>query len=128
MLIDKVIEIGEDYVIGLKNVTGNEDFFNGHFPEEPVMPGVLIVEALGQTGGVFALKDLEDPENYSTYFRKFEEVKFRNKVVPGDTLLLKLTLSEPIRRGIVKMRGEAYVGNKLVVEAQLMAQVAKTKK
>jgi UDP-3-O-[3-hydroxymyristoyl] N-acetylglucosamine deacetylase/3-hydroxyacyl-[acyl-carrier-protein] dehydratase len=92
------------------------------------MPGVLIVEALGQTGGVLALKDIEDPENYSTYFMKFEEVKFRNKVVPGDTLLLKLTLSEPIRRGIVKMKGEAYVGNKLVVEAQLMAQVAKTKK
>lgn len=128
LLIDKVIEIGEDYVIGLKNVTGNEDFFNGHFPEEPVMPGVLIVEALGQTGGVLALKDIEDPENYSTYFMKFEEVKFRNKVVPGDTLLLKLTLTEPIRRGIVKMKGEAYVGNKLVVEAQLMAQVAKTKK
>ncbi len=128
LLIDKVIEIGEDYVIGLKNVTGNEDFFNGHFPQESVMPGVLIVEALGQTGGVLALKDIEDPENYSTYFMKFEEVKFRNKVVPGDTLLLKLTLSEPIRRGIVKMKGEAYVGNKLVVEAQLMAQVAKTKK
>lgn len=128
LLIDKVIEIGEDYVIGLKNVTGNEDFFNGHFPQEPVMPGVLIVEALGQTGGVLALKDIEDPENYSTYFMKFEEVKFRNKVVPGDTLLLKLTLSEPIRRGIVKMKGEAYVGNRLVVEAQLMAQVAKTKK
>lgn len=128
LLVDKVIEIGEDYVVGLKNVTGNEDFFNGHFPEEPVMPGVLIVEALGQTGGVLALKDIEDPENYSTYFMKFEEVKFRNKVVPGDTLLLKLTLSEPIRRGIVKMKGEAYVGNKLVVEANLMAQVAKTKK
>ena len=128
LLIDKVVEIGEDYVIGLKNVTGNEDFFNGHFPQEPVMPGVLIVEALGQTGGVLALKDIEDPENYSTYFMKFEEVKFRNKVVPGDTLLLKLTLTEPIRRGIVKMQGEAYVGNRLVVEAQLMAQVAKTKK
>lgn len=128
LLIDKIIEIGEDYVIGLKNVTGNEDFFNGHFPQEPVMPGVLIVEALGQTGGVLALKDIEDPENYSTYFMKFEEVKFRNKVVPGDTLLLKLTLTEPIRRGIVKMKGEAYVGNRLVVEAQLMAQVAKTKK
>ncbi|MBO5844523.1 MAG: bifunctional UDP-3-O-[3-hydroxymyristoyl] N-acetylglucosamine deacetylase/3-hydroxyacyl-ACP dehydratase [Bacteroidales bacterium] len=128
LLIDKVIEIGEDYVIGLKNVTGNEDFFNGHFPQEPVMPGVLIVEALGQTGGVLALKDIEDPENYSTYFMKFEEVKFRNKVFPGDTLLVKLTLTGPIRRGIVKMKGEAYVGNRLVVEAQLMAQVAKTKK
>lgn len=128
LLIDKIIEIGDDHVVGLKNVTGNEDFFNGHFPQEPVMPGVLIVEALGQTGGVLALKDIEDPENYSTYFMKFEEVKFRNKVVPGDTLLLKLELSEPIRRGIVKMRGTAYVGNKVVVEASLMAQVAKTKK
>lgn len=128
LLIDKVIEIGEDYVIGLKNVTGNEDFFNGHFPQEPVMPGVLIVEALGQTGGVLALKDIEDPENYSTYFMKFEEVKFRNKVVPGDTLLLKLQLTEPIRRGIVKMKGTAYVGDKVVVEALMMAQVAKTKK
>lgn len=128
LLVDKVIEIGDDYVIGLKNVTGNEDFFNGHFPEEPVMPGVLIVEALGQTGGVLALKDIEDPENYSTYFMKFEEVKFRNKVVPGDTLLMKLQLKEPIRRGIVKMKGTAYVGNRVVVEADMMAQVAKTKK
>lgn len=128
LLVDKVIEIGEDYVVGLKNVTGNEDFFNGHFPEEPVMPGVLIVEALGQTGGILVLKDVEDPENYSTYFMKFEEVKFRNKVVPGDTLLLKLQLTEPIRRGIVKMKGTAYVGDKVVVEALMMAQVAKTKK
>lgn len=128
LLVDKVIEIGEDYVVGLKNVTGNEDFFNGHFPEEPVMPGVLVVEALGQTGGILVLKDIEDPENYSTYFMKFDEVKFRNKVVPGDTLLLKLQLSEPVRRGIVKMKGTAYVGDKVVVEASMMAQVAKTKK
>ncbi|MDR1846687.1 MAG: bifunctional UDP-3-O-[3-hydroxymyristoyl] N-acetylglucosamine deacetylase/3-hydroxyacyl-ACP dehydratase [Bacteroidales bacterium] len=127
LLIDKIIEVGDDYVVGLKNVTGNEDFFNGHFPKEPVMPGVLIVEALGQTGGMLALKDIKDPENYSTYFMKFEEVKFRNKVVPGDTLLLRLTLTEPIRRGIVKMKGMAYVGNKVAVEASLMAQIAKTK-
>lgn len=128
LLVDKIIDMGDDYVVGLKNVTGNEDFFNGHFPEEPVMPGVLIVEALGQTGGMLALKDVEDPENYSTYFMKFEEVKFRNKVVPGDTLLLKLQLSEPIRRGIVKMKGTAYVGERVVVEADMMAQIAKTKK
>ncbi|MDR1005573.1 MAG: bifunctional UDP-3-O-[3-hydroxymyristoyl] N-acetylglucosamine deacetylase/3-hydroxyacyl-ACP dehydratase [Bacteroidales bacterium] len=127
LLIDKIIEVGDDYVVGLKNVTGNEDFFNGHFPKEPVMPGVLIVEALGQTGGMLALKDIKEPENYSTYFMKFEEVKFRNKVVPGDTLLLKLHLIEPIRRGIVKMQGTAYVGNRVVVEATLMAQVAKNK-
>ncbi len=128
LLVDKVIEVGEDYVIGLKNVTGNEDFFNGHFPEEPVMPGVLIVEALGQTGGILVLKDIEDPKNYSTYFMKFGEVKFRNKVVPGDTLIMKLELTEPIRRGIVKMKGTAYVGENIVVEAEMMAQVAKTKK
>lgn len=128
LLVDKIIEIGDDYVVGLKNVTGNEDFFNGHFPEEPVMPGVLVVEALGQTGGMLALKDVEDPEEYSTYFMKFEEVKFRDKVVPGDTLLLKLQLVEPIRRGIVKMRGTAYVGSKVVVEAVMMAMITKTKK
>ncbi len=125
LLVDKIIEKGEDYVVGLKNVTGNEDFFNGHFPDEPVMPGVLIVEALGQTGGLFVLKDAKEDERWNTYFMKFEEVKFRNKVVPGDTLLMKISLMEPIRRGIVKMKGEAYVGNKLCVEAILMAMVTK---
>lgn len=127
LLVDKIIEVGSDYVIGLKNVTGNEDFFNGHFPDEPIMPGVLIVEAMGQAGGILVLKDLPDPENYSTYFMKIDGVKFRSKVVPGDTLLFKLFLTEPVRRGIVKMKGEAYVGNKMVMEAELMAQVAKTK-
>ncbi|MBR1769529.1 MAG: bifunctional UDP-3-O-[Bacteroidales bacterium] len=125
LLVDKIIEKGEDYVVGLKNVTGNEDFFNGHFPEEPVMPGVLIVEALGQTGGLFVLKDAKEDEKFNTYFMKFEEVKFRNKVVPGDTLLMKISLMEPIRRGIVKMKGIAYVGNKICVEAILMALVTK---
>lgn len=126
LLIDKIIEIGEDYVVGLKNVTGNEDFFNGHFPQEPVMPGVLVVEALGQTGGMLVLKDTKPEEHYNTYFMKFEEVKFRNKVVPGDTLILKLSLIEPIRRGIVKMKGIAYVGNKVCVEATMMAMVSKS--
>lgn len=125
LLIDKIIEVGEDYVVGLKNVTGNEDFFNGHFPEEPVMPGVLIVEALGQTGGMLVLKDAKPGEKYNTYFMKFEEVKFRNKVVPGDTLILKLCQQGPIRRGIVTMKGTAYVGNKVCVEATMMAMVSK---
>lgn len=127
LLVDKIIEVGEDYVIGIKNVTGNEDFFNGHFPQEPVMPGVLIVEAMGQTGGILVLKDYPDPENYTTYFLRIDGVRFRDKVVPGDTLIFRLFLTEPIRRGIVKMKGEAYVGNRLVMEAELMAQIAKTK-
>lgn len=125
LLIDKIIEVGEDYVVGLKNVTINEDFFNGHFPEEPVMPGVLVVEALGQTGGLFALKDAKPGEKFNTYFMKFEEVKFRRKVVPGDTLLMKISLVEPVKRGIVKMKGIAYVGDKVCVEAIMMAKVSK---
>lgn len=127
LLIDKVIEIGSNKVVGIKNVTANETFFMGHFPEEPVMPGVLIVEALAQTGGIFALHDVDEPERYSTYFMKFNEVKFRNKVVPGDTLILRLDLVEPIRRGLVHMRGTAFVGDKIVTEADFMAQVIKNK-
>ena len=125
LLIDKIIDVGEDYIVGLKNVTGNEDFFNGHFPEEPVMPGVLVVEALGQTGGMLVLKDAKEGEKYNTYFMKFEEVKFRNKVVPGDTLLLKLQQIGPIRRGVIQMKGTAYVGSKICVEATMMAMVTK---
>lgn len=127
LLLDKVIEIGNNKVVGVKNVTVNETFFMGHFPEEPVMPGVLIVEALAQAGGIFALHDVEDPESYSTYFMKFNEVKFRSKVVPGDTLLLRLDLVEPIRRGLVHMKGTAFVGEKIVTEADFMAQVVKNK-
>lgn len=125
LMIDKIIEVGEEYIIGLKNVTANEDFFNGHFPQEPVMPGVLVVEALGQAGGMFVLKDAKDGEQWNTYFMKFEEVKFRNKVVPGDTLLLKVQQLEPIRRGIIKMKGTAFVGSKICVEATMMAMVTK---
>lgn len=128
LLVDKVIEVGEDYVVGLKNITNDENFFNGHFPQEPVMPGVLIVEHMAQTGGILVLKNYPDPENYNTYFLSIDGVKFRGKVVPGDTLISRLVLTEPVRRGIVKMRGEAFVGSKLVVEAELMAQVAKTQK
>ena len=125
LLVDKIIEVGEDYVVGVKNVTVNEPFFTGHFPNEPVMPGVLLVEAMGQTGGILVLKDISDPENYSTYFAKFENVRFRNKVVPGDTVLFKLELTAPIKRGIVQMKGVGYVGDKIVIEANLVAQIAK---
>lgn len=127
LLVDKIIEIGSEKVVGIKNVTGNETFFMGHFPSEPVMPGVLIIEALAQTGGIFALHDVDEPERYSTYFMKFNEVKFRSKVVPGDTLILRLDLVEPIRRGLVHMKGTAFVGEKIVTEADFMAQVIKNK-
>ncbi|MGB4205414.1 MAG: bifunctional UDP-3-O-[3-hydroxymyristoyl] N-acetylglucosamine deacetylase/3-hydroxyacyl-ACP dehydratase [Bacteroidales bacterium] len=125
LLVDKILEIGEDYIIGMKNVTMNEPFFVGHFPDEPLMPGVLQVEALAQTGGVFVLNSVPDPENYNTYFLKIEDVRFRQKVVPGDTLIFKLELLSPFRRGICNMKGTAWVGRKIVTEANLMAQIVK---
>ncbi|MHC1706983.1 MAG: bifunctional UDP-3-O-[3-hydroxymyristoyl] N-acetylglucosamine deacetylase/3-hydroxyacyl-ACP dehydratase [Bacteroidales bacterium] len=127
LLIDKVIEISEDYVVGVKNVTYNENFFVGHFPAEPVMPGVLMIEAMAQTGGVFVLSHLPDPENYDTYFLKINEVKFRHKVVPGDTIIFRLELLSPLRRGICHMKGVAYVGKKIVLEAILLAQIFRRK-
>jgi UDP-3-O-[3-hydroxymyristoyl] N-acetylglucosamine deacetylase/3-hydroxyacyl-[acyl-carrier-protein] dehydratase len=127
LMVDKIIEIGKNRVIGVKNVTVNETFFNGHFPNEPVMPGVLIVEAMAQTGGILALQDIDEPEKYSTYFIKFNEVKFRNKVVPGDTLIFRLELAEPIRRGLIHMNATAFVGEKIVTEADFMAQIVKNK-
>ena len=127
LLIDRIFHIDETSVAGIKNVTMNEPFFVGHFPEEPVMPGVLIVEAMAQCGGILALNGIPDPENYSTYFMKIDNVRFKNKVVPGDTLQFELKLAEPIRRGIVVMDAKAYVAGKLVTEASLMAQVAKNK-
>ncbi|KIO42884.1 MULTISPECIES: bifunctional UDP-3-O-[3-hydroxymyristoyl] N-acetylglucosamine deacetylase/3-hydroxyacyl-ACP dehydratase [Sanguibacteroides] len=129
LLVDKIYEVTDDIVIGCKNVTMNEPFFVGHFPEEPVMPGVLIVEAMAQCGGILVLNQVEDPENYSTYFVKIDGIKFRRKVVPGDTLVFKLIKTAPIRRGIVTMKAYAFVGKNLVCEvAEFMAQVAKTKK
>ena len=127
LLVDKIIERGSDYVVGIKNVTANESFFQGHFPGEPVMPGVLQVEAMAQVGGLFILGDLENPESYSTYFLKIDNVKFRQKVVPGDTLIFKVRLVSEMRRGMANMRGLAFVGEMLVCECDFMAQIVKNK-
>ncbi|KAA6341993.1 UDP-3-O-acyl-N-acetylglucosamine deacetylase [termite gut metagenome] len=126
-LVDKIIEIGANYVIGIKNVTINEPFFQGHFPQEPVMPGVLQIEAMAQVGGLLILNSVEDAKRYSTYFMKIDSVKFRQKVVPGDTLIFRVELLTPIRRGIATMKGYAFVGEKLTCEAEFMAQVIKNK-
>lgn len=125
LLIDKILEMSDSHVIGLKNVTMNEAFFTGHFPDEPVMPGVLQIEAMAQTGGILVLSTVPDPENYLTFFLKIDEVKFRNKVVPGDTIIFSLKLLAPIRRGLCHMTGTAYVGNRVVMEAKMLAQISK---
>lgn len=123
LFIDKILEMSDSHVVGLKNVTMNESFFVGHFPDEPVMPGVIQIEAMAQCGGVLVLSTVPDPHNYTTLFLKIENVKFRQKVVPGDTVIFNLELASPIRRGIAHMRGQAFVGNKVVMEAQMMASI-----
>ncbi|MBO4977694.1 MAG: bifunctional UDP-3-O-[3-hydroxymyristoyl] N-acetylglucosamine deacetylase/3-hydroxyacyl-ACP dehydratase [Muribaculaceae bacterium] len=127
LLVDKVIDKTDTYIVGVKNVTTNEPFFQGHFPQEPVMPGVLMVEAMAQTGGLLVLCDLEDAERYSTYFMKIDNVKFRQKVVPGDTLLFHVSFLTPMRRGMAVMKGRAFVGEHVVCECEFMAQIIKNK-
>ena len=127
LLVDKILEMTDSHVIGLKSVSMNEPFFAGHFPDEPVMPAVLQIEAMAQTGGILVLSQVPDPENYVTYFMKIDNVRLRNKVVPGDTIIFELDLLSPIRRGLCHMGGKAWVGDKVVMEADMLAQIAKKK-
>jgi UDP-3-O-[3-hydroxymyristoyl] N-acetylglucosamine deacetylase/3-hydroxyacyl-[acyl-carrier-protein] dehydratase len=128
LLVDKVIAMDKQQVVGVKNVSFNEPFFQGHFPNNPIMPGVLQIEALAQVGGILAMHIVGDPGDWDTYFLKIDNAKFKQKVIPGDTLLLKMELLAPIRRGICQMKGTTYVGNKIVSEAELTAQIVKRTK
>lgn len=125
LLVDKIFHLDDDTVTGVKNVTANEPFFQGHFPGNPVMPGVLIVEAMAQTGGVLVLNTVPDPENYWTYFLMIESCKFRKMVLPGDTIIMKCELMAPIKRGIARMKGNAFVGKTLVCEAVMTARIVR---
>jgi len=127
LLVDKIMEIHEESIVGVKNVTLNEPMFTGHFPGNPVFPGVLQIEAMAQVGGIFALSKVEEPHLYSTYFMKIDKVRFKAKIVPGDTIVFELHLLSPIRRGLVEMAGTAYVNGKVVAEAEMLAQVIKDK-
>lgn len=127
LLVDKIIEIGKNHIVGIKNFTSNEPFFQGHFPQEPVVPGVLLIEAMAQTGGLLTLNTVEDPSSYSTYFMKIDNVKFRQKVVPGDTAIFHVSFMTEMRRGCAYMKGYVFVGDKITTEAEFMAQITKNK-
>lgn len=127
LLVDKIVKLTDTEVVAVKNITGDQYFFQGHFPGEPLMPGVLQIEAMAQAGGVLVLADKENPERWSTYFVKIENAKFKDKVVPGDTLVIRMALTGPVRRGLCMMKGEAFVGNRLVCEANMMAQIVENK-
>ncbi|MDD3910243.1 MAG: 3-hydroxyacyl-ACP dehydratase FabZ, partial [Proteiniphilum sp.] len=127
LMVDKIIQMTDNYIVGVKNITTNEPFFMGHFPQEPIMPGVLQIEAMAQTGGLLVLGRLDEPERYSTYFLKIDNVKFRHKVVPGDTLIFRVELTSELRRGIATMRGLAFIGDKVISEADFTAQIIKNK-
>lgn len=127
LLVDKIIEIGKNYIVGVKNFTSNEPFFQGHFPQEPVVPGVLLIEAMAQTGGLLTLNSVDDPTSYSTYFMKIDNVKFRQKVVPGDTAIFHVSFMTEMRRGCAYMKGYVFVGDKITTEAEFMAQISKNK-
>ncbi|MEA5006567.1 MAG: bifunctional UDP-3-O-[3-hydroxymyristoyl] N-acetylglucosamine deacetylase/3-hydroxyacyl-ACP dehydratase [Rikenellaceae bacterium] len=127
LMVDRISEMSENAVVGIKTIGINEGYFIGHFPDEPVMPGVLILETMAQVGGILVLNGVDEPEKYSTYFAKIDKVKFKKKVVPGDVLVIKMVLTQPLRRSIVCMRGEVYVGNTMVCEGEMIAQVIKNK-
>ncbi len=127
LMVDRIVDIGDDFIVGIKNVTMNEPYFTGHFPGNPVMPGVMQIEAMAQVGGIFALSQVDEPELYSTYFMKIDQTKFKQKVIPGDTVVFELKLISPIRRGLVNMKGTAYVNGQVVSESEMLAQVIKDK-
>ena len=127
LLVDKILDMNSKAIVGLKNFTANEPFFQGHFPQEPVVPGVLLVEAMAQTGGLLVLNSVDDPEAYSTYFMTINNVKFRQKVVPGDTAIFHVSFMTELRRGIASMKGYVFVGDKIATEAEFLAQIVKNK-